>query len=130
MRHGSAGRFPTRAHVILNRFDLDDEDLLGRGSESRVYAMDSEHVLRIYHDSITWDYAEERRACYSELANHDLPVAVPEIFTVGSWVGHVYTVEKRMPGRDFGKVLPSLQGADRAKALTSYLDVAASIGNA
>lgn len=130
MRHGSAGRFPTRAHVILNRFDLRDDDLLGAGSESRVFAMDAGHVLRIYHDSIGWDYVEARRALYAEIAKCGLPFAVPELTSVNSWVGHIYTVEKRMPGQDFSKVLPGLSGADRDKALTSYLDVAASIGNA
>ncbi len=128
MRHGSAGRFPTRAHVILNRFDLFDTDFLGAGSESRVYAMNAEQVLRIYHEQIPWNYVEERRAFYAELAKHPLPFAVPEITAVGAWVGHIYTVEKRMPGQDFGEVLPTLRGADRAKALTSYLDAAAALG--
>jgi Ser/Thr protein kinase RdoA (MazF antagonist) len=123
------GRFPTRAHVILNRFDLADSDLLGTGSESRVYAMDAEHVLRIYNDDILWGYVEARHAFYARLAENDLPFAVPEVFSVGAWVGHIYTVEKRMPGRDFGKVLPTLHGVERAKALTSYLDVAASLGS-
>jgi aminoglycoside phosphotransferase (APT) family kinase protein len=128
MRHGRLGRFPTRAHVILNRFDLADSDLLGTGSESRVYAMDAEHVLRIYNDDILWDYVEARHAFYARLAENDLPFAVPEVFSIGAWVGHIYTVEKRMPGQDFGKVLPTLHGAERAKALISYLDVAASLG--
>jgi aminoglycoside phosphotransferase (APT) family kinase protein len=128
MRHGRLGRFPTRAHVILNRFDLADSDLLGTGSESRVYAMDAEHVLRIYRDDIAWDYVEARHAFYARLAENELPFAVPQVFSVGAWVGHIYTVEKRMPGRDFGKVLPTLHGAERTKALTSYLDVAASLG--
>jgi aminoglycoside phosphotransferase (APT) family kinase protein len=127
MRHGSAGRFPTRVHVILNRFDLFDEDFLGAGSESRVYAMDDKHVLRIYHESISWDYVEERRQFYAELAHHDLPFAVPGIYAVGAWVGHVYTVERRMAGRDFSKVLPALTAADRTKALSSYLDAAAAL---
>ena len=129
MRHGSAGRFPTREHVILNRFDLFAEDFLGEGSESRVYAMNAEHVLRIYRDTISWDYVETRRLFYLELAKHELPFAVPHVYTIGSWLGHVYTTEPRMAGQDFGKVLPDLRGADRAKALTSYLDAAAALGS-
>ena len=128
MRHGSAGRFPTRADVILNRFDLSADDILGKGSESTVYAMDAEHVLRIYRDLVSWDYVEERRAFYAELAQVDLPFAMPHIYTVGSWVGHLYTVERRMHGRDFGKVLPTLTGAARTRALTSYLDAVAALG--
>ena len=128
MRHGSAGRFPTREDVILNRFDLNEEHLLGKGSESTVYAMDEAHVLRIYRDLIGWDYVEARRAFYAELAAHELPFVVPHIYTIGSWVGHLYTVERRMAGQDFGVVLPTLTGAARQKALGSFLDAAAALG--
>lgn len=129
MRHGSAGRFPTREHVILNRFDLFTEDFLGAGSESRVYAMNDGHVLRIYRDTISWDYVETRRLFYLELAKHKLPFAVPHVHTIGSWLGHVYTTEKRMVGQEFAKVLPDLAGEERAKALTSYLEAAAALGS-
>src|SRR5215204_5074759 len=122
MRHGKAGRFPSRLHVILNRFDLLDEDFLGAGSESRVYAIDGKHVLRIYHDNMAWDYVEARRHFYETLAKEELPFAVPEMYSVGAWVGHIYTTEKRIQGQDFSLVLPTLEGAERAKALTSYLD--------
>jgi aminoglycoside phosphotransferase (APT) family kinase protein len=109
---------------------------LGVGGESRVYALGKDQVLRIYHrgdsednDSNTpWDYVDKRRAFYEELSQHHLSIALPEVLSVNSWVGHIYTVEKRMPGQDFAKVLPTLRGADRAKALTSYLDVAAQLG--
>lgn len=130
MRHGRLGRFPTRTHVILNRFELFDEDLLGQGSESSVYAMDAGHVLRIYRDTIPWDYVERRNAFYTELAQHKLPFAVPEIHSVGAWVGHIYTVETRMHGQEFATVLPTLEGEARATALTTYLDAAASLGEA
>src|SRR5690606_40939784 len=65
----------------------------------------SDHVLRIYQDTISWDYVEARHAFYLQLAENDLPFAVPEIFSVGAWVGHIYTVERRMPGQAFGQVL-------------------------
>lgn len=120
-------RFPTRVHVILNRFGLFESDLLGAGGESRVYAMDKDNVLRIYRDNMLWDYIEARQRFYEELKQHDLPFTVPEIYTMNSWVGHIFTVERRMPGRDFASVLPKLRGAERAKALTSYLDAAAAL---
>jgi aminoglycoside phosphotransferase (APT) family kinase protein len=123
------GRFPERKDVILNRFEIFEEDLLGKGSESRVYAMDAEHVLRIYHESVPWDYVEAKRAFCAKLANHPLPFAVPVIHSVGAWVGHIYTVETRMHGQDFGNALPTLEGADRAKALTSFFDAAAALGS-
>jgi aminoglycoside phosphotransferase (APT) family kinase protein len=86
-------------------------------------------VLRIYHDHIPWEYVEARRIFYAELAQHALPFAVPEIHSVGAWVGHIYTVERRMPGRDFGEALLTLEGAARTQALTSYLEAVTALGN-
>jgi aminoglycoside phosphotransferase (APT) family kinase protein len=103
--------------------------LLGSGGESKVYAMDADHVLRIYHDNVAWEYVEARQHFYTSLAQAQLPFALPEVYTVGAWVGHVYTVEKRMVGQDFSKVLPKLSGADRAKALTNFVDAAAVLGS-
>ena len=117
-----------QAAVILNRFTIPDTNLLGVGGESRVYALDDEHVLRIYHAGTKWDYIEQRRAFYAQLVAHQLPLAMPEVLTVNAWSSHIYTIEKRMQGRDFGQVLPNLRGADREKALTSFLWAAAQIG--
>jgi aminoglycoside phosphotransferase (APT) family kinase protein len=103
--------------------------MLGAGSESTVYAMDGEHVLRIYRESVPWEYVEARRAFYEALGREQLPFAVPLIYTVGSWVGHVYTVEQRIQGQDFGKVLPDLQGSARSQALSNYQDAAALLGS-
>jgi aminoglycoside phosphotransferase (APT) family kinase protein len=122
------GRFPTRADVILNRFELFKTDLLGAGSESSVYAMDAGHVLRIYRDHVPWEYVNARQAFYAEVAQQGLPFAVPEVYSVGAWVGHVYATERRIAGQDFGQVLRTLSGEARTKALSNYLDAAAAIG--
>lgn len=122
------GRFATGKDVILNRFDIDEEALLGKGSESRVYALGDDHVLRIYHETVPWEYVEARHTFYKELAKHPLPFAVPEIHSVGAWVGHVYVVETRMRGQELNSVLPMLEGDDRAKALSNFLDAAAALG--
>jgi Ser/Thr protein kinase RdoA (MazF antagonist) len=90
--------------------------------------MDNEHVLRIYHDNMAWDYVEARQLFYDDLAKINLPFAVPEIYSVGAWVGHIFTTEKRIHGQDFSLVLPTLEGENRAKALTSYLDTVVALG--
>jgi aminoglycoside phosphotransferase (APT) family kinase protein len=114
--------------VILNRFELFKTDLLGAGSESSVYAMDAGHVLRIYRDHVPWEYVNARQAFYAEVAQQGLPFAVPEVYSVGAWVGHVYATERRIAGQDFGQVLRTLSGEARTKALSNYLDAAAAIG--
>lgn len=114
--------------MILNRFELFNTDMLGAGSESSVYAMDAGHVLRIYRDHVSWEYVNARQAFYAEVAQQGLPFAVPEVYSIGAWVGHVYATERRIPGQDFGQVLQTLSGEARTKALANYLDAAAAIG--
>jgi Ser/Thr protein kinase RdoA (MazF antagonist) len=119
-----------RARAILNRFIVAESALLGVGSESSVFAIDATQVLRIYRPHITWEYVGARLALVEKIraqAGATLP-ALPEVLSVNAWADQVYTVERRMPGRDFARVIPTLTGADRVRALTSFVDAAAQIG--
>ncbi len=111
----------------LDAFGVTADDLLGRGGEAHVYALDAERVLRIYKGD-NLDYLDERRAFYAGLRGHGLPFATPDILEIGSREGALYTVERRIHGRDFAQALPTLTGAARATALSSYLEVAGQIG--
>lgn len=111
----------------LATFGVTDSDLLGRGGESFVYALDAQRVLRLYRGDDR-AYLAKRQAFYAELRGYGLPVATPEFLEVGSRDEVHYVVERRMPGRDFAQVLPTLAGDDRRKALLSYLEVAGQIG--
>jgi putative membrane protein len=112
---------------ILRRFGVRPGDLLGRGGESDVYALDAERVLRVYGGD-DLDYLRKRQAFYAWLRSQGLPFATPEIWEVGREGDHLYALERRIAGRDFAQVLPALRGAERAKALASYLRVAGQIG--
>lgn len=108
-------------------FGVTDDDLLGQGGESAVYALDAQRVLRIYKgDNLA--YLVRRQAFYAELQSYGLPFATPEYLEIGTHEGVHYVVERRMSGRDFAQVLPTLAGHDRTRALLSYLEVAGQIG--
>ena len=111
-------------------FQITAEARLGHGSESEVYAIDERHVLRLYFGDYGGNpsYLAQRQAFYDWLQHMDLPFETPHILEVGQRDGRYYSIERRMKGRDFGPVLPTLQGEARARALASYLDVAAQIG--
>ncbi|HEU5090521.1 MAG TPA: phosphotransferase [Roseiflexaceae bacterium] len=115
--------------ALLDAFGITAADLLGRGSESAVYALDDQHVVRVYRHPPPPDYLQRRNAFYAMLREQRLPFETPYILECGTRAGSAYCVEARMRGRDFAGAMPHLAGAGREQALRSYLDVATQIGS-
>ena len=114
--------------AVLRHFRLSASHLLGQGGESHVYALDSERVLRIYHEGVSPEYLRRRHDLYDRLRAASLSFEVPEVERVEVIEGTCCTVEKRMRGRDFEQALPALSGSARQKAMKSYLCVSGQIG--
>jgi len=115
-------------NTILHHFGVLPAALLGKGSESRVYALDAARVLRIYPPGASPAALQARQRFYTQLAARHPPFVIPTVLDQGVIDGQLYTIEQRMRGHDLARVLPSLTGADRERALTSYLDLATQIG--
>jgi aminoglycoside phosphotransferase (APT) family kinase protein len=113
---------------ILHHFSIPSTALLGKGSESQVYALDPTRVLRIYPPGASLATIQARQNFYMQLAARHPPFVIPTVLDQGVVDGHPYTIEQRMHGHDFAHILPQLTGDDRARALTSYLDLATQIG--
>jgi putative membrane protein len=88
--------------------------------------MDEHHVLRLYYGDNP-AYLAQRQAFYGRLQRMGLPFETPHILEIGQHEDRYYSIERRMKGCDFSQVLPTLEGAARARALASYLEVAAQI---
>lgn len=112
--------------AVLAKFSISDEQLLGAGGESRVYALNDDLVLRVYHGS-AGGTIRERKALLSALPRDAVPFAIPEIVDDGRIGGSAYTVERRLGGRSLGAVLANLDGDSRENAWRNYLDAAAAI---
>jgi putative membrane protein len=113
---------------MLESFGLTSADLLGSGGESQVYALGVDQILRIYKRGMLSAYVEHRHAFYADLQQQHPPFEIPQIVASGRIDEQIYTIERRMRGRDFAQVLPTLTATERQRALTSYLDVAGQIG--
>ncbi len=113
---------------ILQHFGLTDADLLGQGGESRVYALDPTRVLRLYASDASLAYIQARQDFYGWLADQQPPFATPQVLEHGVIEQQPYAIERRMNGRDLAQALPPSTGDGRARALSSYLDVATRIG--
>jgi putative membrane protein len=114
--------------MIFPPFNVAAADLLGRGGESEVYALDESRVLRVYKPDASADYIARRAHFYAALREQAPPFDLPDVLESGVTEGRPYTVERRMRGRDFAAVLPSLRGPERERALASYLRTAGRIG--
>ncbi|HEU5089151.1 MAG TPA: hypothetical protein VFT99_16960, partial [Roseiflexaceae bacterium] len=97
--------------ALLNSFGISAADLLGRGSESAVYALGEQRVVRVYRHPPPPAYLERRNTFYAMLREQRLPFETPCILECGMRAGSAYCLEARMRGRDFASAMPHLAGA-------------------
>ena len=109
--------------AILARFGVDDAALLGSGGEARVFALDSERVLRIQGPG---DSAPDRELAdlLDSWSGCDVGVALPQMLSQGRLGAQNYSIERRLAGIPLSRWLAETADADRRQAaLTSLLDV-------
>ncbi len=109
--------------MTLARFGLGEADFLGAGSESWVYALDADRILRIRRHRT--DPADiERLKHFLDRVAGRLPFDTPMIETIEP---DGATIEKRLAGRVMTAVLLGLQGERRQQALCAYFEAAVAI---
>ncbi len=109
---------------VLQRFSLSQDDFLGFGGESRVYALDDERVLRVYERDADLGYVDRLREFYERLDRHDLPFEIPVIIEIDTHGDLLYSIEKRIQGDRMSNFLTTATGETRTRSLVSYVDAA------
>ena len=109
---------------VLQRFSLSQDDLLGFGGESRVYALDGARVLRVYERGADHGYVDLLREFYDSLNRHDLPFEVPVVIDIAMHGSLLYAIEKRIHGDRMTNFLKTASGEKRRRALASYVETA------
>ena len=114
---------------VLARFGIDSEHLLGSGGESRVFALDDAHVLRLYRRSheAPQATAQQLRGLYDFWAGANIGIEVPRVLDAGEIAGRLYTVDRRMSGRSYSGWLVEAGLSERRFSLSSYLDATLSV---
>ena len=114
----------TARAAVLARHRLTPSEKLGEGGESEVYALDADRVLLLHRQEAS-AYVRQIGELYGQLDRTAVPYALPEVLEVETEGEVSWSIERRLSGRSFDTMLPTLRGADRAAALTSYVDAAA-----
>ncbi|MCB1496699.1 MAG: aminoglycoside phosphotransferase family protein [Bauldia sp.] len=119
----SAGPDAPWKEAILDRFRLGAGDLLGAGSESWVYALDDERILRIRRQPAELDRLRALASFLERIAGR-LPFDTPEILSIEA---DGATIERRLAGRPMTEALDRLEGDGRRRALSNYFGAAVAI---
>ena len=117
--------------AVLAELGADRDRFLGEGGESQVFALDEDHVLRLYragHESATSPVVDQLRALYGFWARTTSPagssVQLPLVLDVGVSHGRSWTIDRRFTGQSLSSWLATAGVADRRVALASLLDAA------
>lgn len=118
---------PVPDAVVLARFGLDRDDLLGEGGEATVYALGDDRVLRLPKAAVPASALDARRSLLDAIQKR-APFAMPVVLEHVDVDGRTVVIERRLPGRDALQVLDE-PGTDREALVRSHLDAAAAIAD-
>jgi hypothetical protein len=113
---------PSATDRILDGFRLAPSDLIGEGSESRVYALDGERVLRILRQPAAPDQLALLQHFLVEIDGR-MPFATPRILAIAN--DGAYTIERRLPGLPMPALIFGAGTAAREEALRNYFTAVA-----
>ncbi len=112
---------------ILDHFGVERDEVLGRGGEATVYALDQDRVLRIYHSDheSTAQVIAQLQGLYRMWTGG--PIELPTVLENGERAGRIYTVTSRLHGVSLDRWLATAAPEERRTALLSYLDAAQAV---
>ena len=115
----------------LATFNPETATLLGEGSESRVYALDSHHVLRVCRDGASTDGVAARAALLDEITagSRHIPFATPQVIEQGEHNGQHVTLENRLNGNSMLNALADASGSGRRMLIEQYMEAAWLLGD-
>ncbi len=99
----------------LAKFGLTGADLVGTGTEAKVYGLDAEHVLKVYADPAEAASLTTLKDFYERIQPGDVPFALPKIFRIEPFEDLVLVEERRIDGKPMDQ-WEELRGPD-AEAL-------------
>lgn len=90
--------FDTEVHALATRFGAEHPELIAKGTEAHVYALDSDRVLKIYSSPDALPGIEALHEFYERASTEHVNYAIPRIREHGQTESVVYSVEDRLAG--------------------------------
>lgn len=119
---------PEYGNTVLKRFGVDQTSLLGQGRHSRVFAIDSVNILRIYDPKISIKYVDSLSSLYTNLDASQTDFETPEINEFGFHENYIFSIEKRFSA-SMDDVLVYQTNTEKDLTATSYCSIIRQIPN-
>ena len=107
---------------LLQHYFLEITDLIGKGMETEVYALDDTRVLKVYHRITPLTHLQTLQNFYRHLDARDLPYSLPLIEKIEQKDGNLYTIEKRLYGRNMEQVSQEVDAPALERMLRRYIE--------
>ena len=100
----SGQSFDSHAHALALRLGADEPELIAKGTEAHVYALDSDRVLKIYPSADALPGIRALQEFYERASTAKIGYAIPHIRDHGQAGSVVYSVEDRLAGTPMADV--------------------------
>ena len=107
---------------ILQLYGVPSADLIRKGMEAEVYAMDSDRVLKLYFNTTSLAELAVLRDFYASLDASTISYALPFIEKVAVEGETSISIERRLPGEPMGVLLPTLSSVNVERMMQVYLE--------
>ncbi|GGH73581.1 thiamine kinase-like enzyme [Pullulanibacillus pueri] len=108
--------------ILLDKFHVDQAQLIGSGMECEVYLYDHEKVLKVYNEMSDYRKQTVLKAFYSKIDSSDLSYELPYIYDIYNENGMVITIEKRMRGSNMQRLFSDMTVNEQTKMMETYLN--------
>jgi thiamine kinase-like enzyme len=106
--------------AILKDYNLKESAFIGEGGEAWVYSIDNSRILKIYKNNDLSKNLIGLQKLYKSLNWGSAGLTEQAILEFGISHKSLYTIEKRIDGKDFCKSLKVLKGTLRQQALDDF----------
>jgi len=115
--------YPAHVLNILRELGIHSPILLGRGGEGLIFEYTNTEVIKIFtKETINIEYLNHLSKILVKIQSHKLPIQTPLIKDIGNKSNTLFTIEKRLNGRNMETVFPTLEDKKKRKLIRSYLN--------
>jgi thiamine kinase-like enzyme len=114
---------------ILEKYKVSESDLIGCGTEARVYSCHEGRVLKVYNNISDFNKQKILKNFYETIDSREVSYELPRIYHIIEESGTIITIEKRIEGENMQKLLPQLNDEQINNLFKTYLAASLELQN-